>query len=102
VRVESEVDRGSTFTVTIPLGTAHLPADRIESTRPLTSTALRGEVYVEEALRWLPEMQSPDLGTQQEAQLRMSPKTTVHPAPFASQNSKPRILLADDNADMRD
>src|SRR5215472_8171978 len=69
VRVESDVDRGSTFTVTIPLGTAHLPADRIESTRPLTSTGLRAEVYVEEALRWLPEMQSPDFATQQEAHL---------------------------------
>jgi PAS domain S-box-containing protein len=101
VRVESEVDRGSTFTVTIPLGTAHLPADRIESA-PLTSTALRGEVYVEEALRWLPELRSPDLGTQQEAHLRMSAKTTARPAPFASENSTPRILLADDNADMRD
>ena len=33
VRVESEVDRGSAFTVTIPLGKAHLPADRIGAAR---------------------------------------------------------------------
>jgi signal transduction histidine kinase len=31
MRVESEVDRGSTFTVNIPTGKAHLPAERIGS-----------------------------------------------------------------------
>ena len=102
VRVESEVDRGSTFTVTIPLGAAHLPADRVDTARLLASTALRGEVYVEEALRWLPEMQSADLGMQPEAHLPNTADTTTHPARFESQNSAPRILLADDNADMRD
>jgi signal transduction histidine kinase len=54
VRVTSEVDRGSAFTVTIPLGKSHLPADRIGAARSLVSTGLRGEAYVEEALRWLP------------------------------------------------
>jgi signal transduction histidine kinase len=89
VRVESDVDRGSTFTVTIPLGAAHLPADRIESTRPLSSTALRGEVYVEEALRWLPEMETPNLGTQHEEHLPDNRETTPQPAPIASNRSRP-------------
>ena len=34
VRVESEVDRGSRFIVSIPLGKAHLPAERIAAARP--------------------------------------------------------------------
>ena len=50
VRVESEVDRGSSFIVSIPLGKAHLPADRIEAERALASTGVRGDAYVEEAL----------------------------------------------------
>ena len=54
VRVESQVDRGSTFIVTIPLGTAHLPADRINAARGFASTGLGAEAYVQEALRWLP------------------------------------------------
>ncbi|HJX27840.1 MAG TPA: GAF domain-containing sensor histidine kinase, partial [Thermoanaerobaculia bacterium] len=54
VGVESAVGRGSTFTVTLPLGSAHLPADRIGGTRSLASTALGATPFVEEALRWLP------------------------------------------------
>jgi PAS domain S-box-containing protein len=102
VRVESKVDHGSTFTATIPLGTGHLPADRIESERPLASTALRGEVYVEEVLRWLPGAERAGVEMQQETQLRSTSDAPAQPAPPASQyDSAPRVLLADDNADMR-
>jgi PAS domain S-box-containing protein len=83
VRVESAVDRGTTFTVSLPTGTAHLPAERIGAARTLASTSLRGEVYVDEALRWLPEggFQSP--------------------GPSRS-DVRARVLVADDNADMRE
>lgn len=83
IGAESEVDRGTTFTVTIPTGTAHLPADRIGGSRTEASTAIVAAPYVEEALRWLPEMRG------EEALLR--------PVPHSA-----RILLADDNADMRE
>ena len=93
VRVESQVGRGSTFTVTVPLGKAHLPQDRIGAPRTLASTALRGEAYVEELLHWLPDIEKesassnsfhPDLG-----------ESTIG-------ERRARVLLADDNADMRD
>src|SRR6185369_17862065 len=54
VDVTSSLGRGSTFTVTIPLGKDHLPADRIQTKPGLLSTAVSGETYVEEAQRWLP------------------------------------------------
>ena len=38
-----------------PLGTAHLPAERIQAARSLASTSVGATVFVEEALRWLPE-----------------------------------------------
>ncbi len=41
IAVESEIGRGTTFTVGIPLGTAHLPADRIAAGRALDPTAIR-------------------------------------------------------------
>src|SRR5688500_17625749 len=54
IRVESEVGRGSAFTVTVPLGTAHLPPERIGAERAGVSTSLRADAYAEEALRWSP------------------------------------------------
>jgi CheY-like chemotaxis protein len=91
VKVESEFERGSTFTVTIPTGTAHLPADRLGSAaRTLASTSLRSDAYVEEVLKWLP------LNGHQFETLSTSPQTSV------VAQKRPRILLADDNGDMRD
>ena len=55
LRAESAVGEGSTFSVTIPLGMAHLPADRIGAPRTLGSTAVGAGAFVEEALRWLPD-----------------------------------------------
>ncbi|RUR84200.1 hypothetical protein PCC6912_17940 [Chlorogloeopsis fritschii PCC 6912] len=58
VQVESIEGEGTTFTITIPTGMAHLPSDRIQTARSLTSSALGAVSYVEEALRWLPEEES--------------------------------------------
>ncbi|HYG63514.1 MAG TPA: ATP-binding protein, partial [Thermoanaerobaculia bacterium] len=89
VAVESTPGQGSTFTVAIPRGSAHLPAERIGGGRTLASTSLGAAPYVEEALRWLPPSAPASLEAPAGA-----------PPPLSS--STARILLADDNADMRD
>jgi PAS domain S-box-containing protein len=81
VRVESEENRGSTFTISLPLGAAHLPADRSGPARGVASTARSVEAFVEEAERWSGE-----------------PLETAAKEP----RTHGRILLADDNADMRE
>src|SRR5712671_985696 len=48
VRVESALGQGSTFMVTIPRGTAHLPMERIQAARSIASTGVRAAVYAEE------------------------------------------------------
>ena len=53
VRVESALGQGSTFTVTIASGNAHLPAERIQAAQLFASTKIRPEAYVEEAQQWL-------------------------------------------------
>ena len=53
VRVESALGQGSTFTVTIASGKAHLPAERIQAAQLFASTKIRSEAYVEEAQQWL-------------------------------------------------
>ena len=99
VHVESEVDRGTTFTVTIPLGKDHIPADRIGGARTLASTGVSGDAYLQEALRWLPGRQ--DIGDDvPPATFSSSSESLPH---FAqSREPRRRILLADDNADMRE
>jgi signal transduction histidine kinase len=82
--VESVLGDGSTFTVAIPLGKSHLPADHVGAARTLASTALGADPFVEEALRWLPGEAFP-LAVE-----------------AAADGPRPRVLLADDNADMRD
>jgi PAS domain S-box-containing protein len=101
VRVESELDRGTTFTVSVPLGKAHLPADRIGAKRSGASTAVTGESFVQEALRWLPaDVTSPDDSS---APTAASPLESPEPQP-SELAGEPRyhILIADDNADMRE
>jgi PAS domain S-box-containing protein len=110
VDVTSLLGAGSCFTVSIPTGYAHLPPDRISAPRTLASTALGATPYLEEALRWLPgqgnreqaignreqAIGNREQGTGNREESYLSP-LTYHLSP-----SPARILLADDNADMRD
>jgi signal transduction histidine kinase len=53
IAVESEFGRGSTFTVTIPVGSAHLPADRILREQGVGLRSIHQlEAFVQEAERW--------------------------------------------------
>ncbi len=93
VRLESTVGMGSTFTVSIPQGTAHLPADRISAGRTVSSAGAAASAYVEEASRWLP-----DAGESLPTAPIFAADSVQAPH---TQTATGRILLADDNADMR-
>ena len=79
IGVESELGRGSVFNVALPLGSAHLPAEQLAlaPARPMQSNAA---AYVTEAEGWGQQQAAPVDGC------------AVHG----------RLLIADDNADMRD
>ncbi len=101
VRLESAPGKGSTFTVTLQRGSAHLPADRLSAARSGVSTALGDAPFLEEALRWLPDEESPaanqvTLGRKAGASSGFGDLATS-----AVEKQRPRILVADDNADMR-
>ncbi len=93
VSVASELERGSTFSVRIPLGAKHLPADRIAAPRTLASSGVRAEAYVQEALGWLADGAATGWTHELDAALIRSE--------LQAQGKRARILLADDNADMR-
>ncbi|MBW4684480.1 MAG: response regulator [Komarekiella atlantica HA4396-MV6] len=94
INVTSVEGAGSCFNISIPTGTAHLPQDRIGATRTLASTALGANPYLEEAFRWLSKTDQQVTvfgdGEQNSASVR------------SKLFSSARIILADDNADMRD
>jgi PAS domain S-box-containing protein len=98
VRAESLLSEGTTFIVTVPLGKNHLPPDRINATRDLASTAVGAAPFVEEALRWLPEHSA------MEESIEAIPKhdlMAVPCPPHETDGDRPSIIVADDNADMR-
>ena len=92
VHVESRPREGSTFTVSLPFGSAHLPQDRIgtASKTSQAATAIRAAAYTGEAVTWIAD-------TQPAQPADASPEGTGKQSAY-----RPRILLADDNADMRE
>ncbi|WP_241509517.1 response regulator [Pseudomonas ovata] len=84
LEVSSEVGHGSTFVVSLPLGRALAPVSVQGAEVFPASTAAVAEAFVEEALSWLPETVT------SEAESEALPGV-----------ARGRVLLADDNADMR-
>ena len=100
ITAESEAGRGTTFVISIPLGNEHLPRERVGSSRTPAPPTAGASPFVEEALRWLPDAgeSDDDLGPDHSS-LPNDMSAPVHPArPDAD---RPRVLVADDNADMR-
>jgi len=82
ITVESKQGNGTTFTVDIPKGYGHLPAKHVVQTRQDSTQSGRADAYVSEVLGWLPG--------------------SSRAAPVQERKSGGRILVADDNADLRE
>jgi signal transduction histidine kinase/DNA-binding response OmpR family regulator len=87
VEVSSELGRGSRFSVTLPWGREHLPAEQLVTAGSpdgggVSDRSSRG--FLAEATRWLVE--TPAAPVEQGGAL----------------GDRPRVLVADDNADMRE
>lgn len=102
IQVKSRHGLGTSFSVTIPRGSEHLPGERISGVRAIAEAGRARTPFVEEALRWLPEDQpavdgdgrSPADGDGRS--LVSAEDWTRAPADLR------RILVVDDNADMRE
>jgi len=97
VGVTSQEGRGTRFVVSVRTGTAHLAPERIAVPRQLASTAVGAMPFVEEALRWLPS--ADDSSADEQATIG---EIEQLPLVAVGDPSRARVLIVDDNADMRD
>ena len=98
IEAQSELGSGTTFTVRVPMGHDHLAAEHINDARPGTAITTRAQTYVEETLRWLPDGALDPA----QAQVALGGDETISTVPRVGATGGARLLLADDNADMRD
>jgi PAS domain S-box-containing protein len=92
IEVSSVVGQGTEFRVSLPIGSDHLPKDRVHAGPVPAASASKTLGFVEEALSWLPDTDRPENPLDAP---RAAPPPQTGPASLA------RVLLADDNADMR-
>jgi PAS domain S-box-containing protein len=93
VEATSTERAGTTFTVTIPLGRGHLPDVQVVPPGGPRAVAEGASPFLLEAMRWLP------------ADPEAAPAAPAGPLPGDGQPGPglaARVLLADDNADMRE
>ncbi len=85
IKASSTVDVGTTVTVSLAIGSTHLPSDQIgqrhDENDVQPSLGSRSAPYTGEALRWLPAVEAP--------------------SDYAALGDDACIVVADDNADMR-
>jgi signal transduction histidine kinase len=90
VAVDSEENLGTTFSLRLKTGSAHLPLDKVSAQPGSKRTPLRAREHVQEALQWLPAQEQP------------SSRPSEPPARAEPGSKRPRVIWADDNADMRE
>ncbi len=91
IRADSVVGQGTVFAITLPFGHAHLPAAQVVDEVDLSTDMVRALEYVDEAMGWLP-----DAGPTEAIRDHAASMPGGAPA-----GTGKRVVLADDNADMR-
>jgi signal transduction histidine kinase/DNA-binding response OmpR family regulator len=96
VSARSAHGAGSTFEVRLPLGAAHLPADRLRPAREPGEAGIGSHAWLEEAQRWMS-------GAAAQSGETLPSGEWPLPLARAGAGARPpqRLLVADDNADMR-
>jgi PAS domain S-box-containing protein len=84
ITASSEPGAGTAFTLKIPFGAGHLPEHHVDASAEAGAASGHTDAFVDEALHWLPSQPAP-----------------AEPG-FSTPDTRPVVLLADDNADMRD
>jgi signal transduction histidine kinase len=99
IGVESQEGQGSTFAVTVRTGTHHLPPAGLPGSRAMVERVGQAAAFVAEAADWLPNATVRQKSAPAAGPIDRLGRRKAIPA---LGTRKGRILLADDNTDMRD
>ncbi|ADO70960.1 ATP-binding protein [Stigmatella aurantiaca] len=97
IRAESTLGQGTAFILSLPTGSAHLPPERLGESGAQASAVTGAMPFVDEAWRWVSEVPGEKAG-----ETALDIALPVAPSSGGGADAKVRILLADDNADMRE
>jgi CheY-like chemotaxis protein len=103
ITASSTQGTGTTFTIRLPFGAAHLPAGALVPAGHAATVSASAGPFVQEALRWLPRTALDGSGTA--ARLvheEITPGNDTDPSAQPGRAGPARVLVADDNADMRE
>ena len=113
IEANSRVDLGTTLTVRIPRGSAHLPPEHLQTSQTRVRLNRHTQPFLDEALGWLAESDAPaapEGGAPSDARAPPCAARLPHSAPdpdVAPRSATPptagreRILIVDDNLEMR-
>jgi PAS domain S-box-containing protein len=99
---------GTTFTIRLPFGHAHLPAGALVPAGHAAAVSASADPFVQEALRWLPGTAQDGGGTGTHSVHEEIPpgndtdSSAADSSVLAGLARPARVLVADDNADMRE
>ncbi|MFD5714540.1 SpoIIE family protein phosphatase [Streptomyces pharetrae] len=96
ITAESTEGEGTAFIIRVPFGTAHLAPGSVVADTGGTTASATADPYVQEALRWLPDG---DTGTAADSAVPAEADVTTS---GSGPTAPARVLVADDNADMRE
>jgi DNA-binding response OmpR family regulator len=100
IDVQSRLGEGTAVRVTLPLGFSHLPADQVsQEPDDIAPTGVAAASFVAEAMRWLPDGGQP---SREDSLLDPTSPLIDEAGASHSEGHRSYVLLADDNADMRE
>jgi len=102
IEIASKFHQGTTFTVSIPYGTSHLPTDAMNEEAADQVTGVARSAFIQEALSWMPTPGENPTGNAVTGLAGFDAAEFEELPPSPGESDHGRVLLVDDNRDMRE